>query len=207
MKEPQLLVWSFDIKYDPSRKREVSLLRGDDFLTLQLDETTARVPRQDWFRLETQIAERALSKWQFGQNVPSPLGLPEMRNLVRMIDSTASYQLFLACIEISTFLRIVDEPQHIIDRFGVLSGILVRLGGRNGLFFPPSEMLKESSQILDELVLNNRLGRLQVRTDENRETFFVPYVTPVAFKVPVSAEARQLWERIRNAHFERRRIG
>ncbi len=170
---------------------------------LDLNGVHAGIVLEDWQSLAVQVQDRSLTRWQHDPGIPPPMGTAQMKRLVREINSTPVYQLFLAAFDLVELLRIESDSDRMARRFGLLSDFMMRNGRRGGLYFPPREVFESTSQdVLDTLVLNNKLCRFEISSERSERLFsyYVPYATPVGFSTSIDTEVESVWAKIGRLH-------
>jgi hypothetical protein len=173
-------------------------------LRMTLDENyTAHVAMEDWPKLALKVDLGTLIDWR---ELPGNLTLrrdPDLSPVIERINSTASYQLMKAGIEIAEILQIVREPDYAGRRLLGLSGVFTRSGTRGTLFFPTRGLVDSvPSSVLTELVEANKLCRLVLEANGQTvdSTAYVPYATPITLARSLGREARRVWDSIREQY-------
>lgn len=157
----------------------------------------------DWLPLVQQVKEKELVKRHAPDLLLPPLGQPSILSVVQQISSTPTYQLFLAAIDIAEHINLVSESttETVARRFRSLDKWTPSAVGKGGLFFVPAD-IPAPSQAVNELIDNNKLGSAQLGFDGAQILrLYVPYATPIDFIIPVSKDAKNLWETISNLYY------
>ena len=185
-----------DSKYN-GRTRTARLTVDADSVAISLDEDCATIPRGEFVTLAIQVGGRDLKGWQSACIIGGPMA--RLRNVVRAIDSTASYQLFMAAVEIGSLLHIGCRDAH-LEILSPMEGCFAHLG-ENGLYFLDYGTAKELAKSLDALVAVNKLCRLTLESGNVPTVmYYVPYATPCDTPKPL----RSAWETIRGQYMEAR---
>jgi len=196
-----LVVESGDVGRRPAAIRSFRISRSRGRLTLILDRSIrADVPTTMWRGLYRQVRERTLTRWKHF-DVGGPLGTPRMRRLVMALDSTASYQLFLAAFDIANYLRLPYASNEQVETgFAELSDR--RIGGQSGdfLYFLPTSWEMEQ-EVVETLIVNNKLCRATISSREGRyrvSRLHTPYLTPSGFASAVGNDVIRAWNEVRS---------
>lgn len=108
------------------------------------------------------------------------------------LNTTPSYQLFYSGIHLTEVLGINDcNNDEIIEVFKRLVGKIELNKGKKGqLFFIPNGILDDNSCF--ELFFNGKIFSIDLfKGEESIGTrYFVPYVNPIGFKIPVSENTK-----------------
>lgn len=184
--------------------RSVTISGGSaDRLDLVLDDTaTVQFSENDWEDVAYRVDAGVRLDWLDPRSPFQLLQNPDLSPVIRLIDSTPSYQLFKAAFEIAQILRLVREPSHALRRLEGLSGVFTRYGTRGSLYFPTRDLLDAASpDALTTLVSGNKLCLLHLDVDEaSNKTYYVPYATPVGQVEASDDETKRLWDRIREEY-------
>lgn len=199
----RLRVQTGDVTRQPSTLRDfqVATARPLTEITLSFDNHEAHFLASEWPALLEQVKGRSLSHWKDSRIAP-PMGQADMQELLSVVSNTPSYQLFLAGFDLAEAVALVSEwPERVVLRRAI--GLTERLPsaiGPGGLFVVPDPLLGDNPDltVLEDLVRNNKLCRLRLDAGDSVEKYYVPYATPIGFVTPVSRQAKQLWDRLRD---------
>jgi len=169
----------------------------------------------DWDEFLAQVREREPHRWTTDPRLPGPMGEGGLPNVMRQLKTTPAYQLFLAGIDVATFLGLcqvgVPEqphflPYYVIRHSGQLVGFIPTVveGGR--LFFASDEIVNGQDQALAELLTNGKLGRATLTVDDDvvGSKYYVPYAVVGGFTTPVAHATRRFWDAVRAEYHAQR---
>ncbi|MBT3191918.1 MAG: hypothetical protein HN341_05125 [Verrucomicrobia bacterium] len=178
----------------------------DQFYLVELDDVASRLTPTQWNALRVAVASPSTAQWR--QGAVAPFDDPALQQLAGVIDTTPSFQLFLAAVEILDILETLVLPAPASPKelrnvlAGTFSDIATHAGRQKGLYFIPLETCEAlTQQVAEELVLSNKLCRLRIviGTDDVLQTYYVPYATPVSSAGDFSQDAYSVWRKIRAA--------
>lgn len=201
----ELKVTTGDTKHD-RRLRQVGLCfdQLNRNVRLTVDDAYVRLDLSHWQALAIQVRTRSLHEWLYKPDYPPPLGLSDVRKVTGRIDSTASYQLFMAAVEIAEVLHIHSDRGDLEVSIAFLYGRFISTS-QNGLFFLPQDFRHDSAAFLELLHLN-KICQLDITFDSVVESpspqcivlRYVPYATPSVSSM--TTQARLLWDQIRRLY-------
>ena len=185
--------WRMSLAYDASSAE----------ISVRFDDASGTCLRGDWDTLVEQVRTREPSRWQYS-DYPPPLGGP-LKAVVQKLKTTAAFQLFLAGFETAQLLGLVKHDWDSLLRLGpVLSDLYTGGGKRGGLYFPPEEWYeRQNSEVINELLRNNKIGRLIATSDNGTrfENVYIPYATPATLLHKLTPEARSAWGELRSLYY------
>ena len=168
-------------------------------IRIQMDDAVGVIIRDQWEMLIEQVKRREPSRWQYS-DYPPPLG-DELKGVVAKLNTTAAYQLFLAGFECAQLLGLISHDWDSIFRLGpVISDLYTGGGKRGGLYFPPDEWFeRQSEEVIDELLRNNKIGRLTATSNNGSQldNVYIPYATPATLPRDLSPDAKHAWDKLR----------
>ena len=191
---------------DAAPERAFLISHGADGYTLDFDGRRASVPNDAMQDLLVKVAEGAPAEWRYSSDPAIQTTFRPLNRILQCINSTPSYQLFLAGFHIGDAIGLFDlgrvcEPA-IADSFRHLVGSLPWPHGRKGrLFFIP-EGYVTTPEVELELMANGKVVSADLFTGEGEPTshvehkLFVPYATPIGFNTRVAPETVEAWIRI-----------
>jgi hypothetical protein len=191
---------------EPSTGRRTFSISAS-IVTFTFEEFSAELQPADWPAFVEQIKTRSLARWKYSGKMPAPLGNAAFQRLLNQVNSTPSYQLFLASVDIAEYVRLVTESDDraVWSTCRSLSGPIRSTLGPLRLFFLPDTLVTEADTAeAKELIDKNKLCELQaeIATYDPLKKYYMPYQTPQV--EPVGKDATNLWERIRRYFYEHR---
>lgn len=154
-----------------------------------------------------QVAEGTRVEWQYSKNPDIQSTFRPLNRILQCLNSTPSYQLFIAGFHIGDAIGMFDpdqvDDQAVADSFSYLVGALQAMHGKRGrLFFVPEGYAADPQTKL-ELLGNGKLFevncyRIDGATHHVGDKLFVPYATPMGFNTRVDRLTEETWRRIAN---------
>lgn len=200
---------------DAAPERLFVILHSANGYSLEFDGRRVLVPDAEIESLFTMISEHTSVEWRHSRDPEIQATFRPLNRVLQCINSTPSYQLFLAGFHVADAIGMfnLDQVQlpAIADSFRYLVGNLEWSRGKKGrLFFLP-EGYVPSDEVRLELMANGKLVSTNLYTGDtdpdhhvdNKE--FVPYATPIGFNTRVSVDTEATWRRI--SDLMRRQLG
>lgn len=190
---------------DPSAspERSFSIEHGIAGYALEFDSHRANVPVDAIQRLYRHVSEANHIDWQYSSDTEIQSTFRPLRRITQCINSTPSYQLFLAGFHIGDLIGLFNDdpldPDAIADEFRALDGNQPWPQGKRGrLFILPDGFVTDQS-VKNELIANGKLFEADLYIGDNHHVenkLCVPYATPIGFNTSVQAETESEWRRI-----------
>ncbi len=191
---------------DAAPERRFDIQNSQTDYRLSFDGRRAAVPRNEMYGVLQKVAEGTRIEWQHSTNPEVRLTFQPLNRILQCLNSTPSYQLFIAGFHIGDAIGIFEpdqiDDQVVLDSFSYLVGALQAMSGKKGrLFFIPDGYVA-TNQIRLELLGNGKLFSADCfRVDDagNQHVgnkMFVPYATPMGFNTRVGRETEEAWRRI-----------
>ena len=191
---------------DAAPEREFVVSHGDTGYQLEFDGRRATVPDAEIRDLLRQVTETTAVDWRHSSDPEIQATFRPLQRIVQCINSTPSYQLFLAGFHVGDSIGMFDLDQvatpAIADSFRCLVGTLHWPHGKKGHLFCIPEGYVNSETVRKELMANGKLFVVDLFVGDDGPTshvankLIVPYATPIGFNTRVEAETEETWRRV-----------
>lgn len=194
-------------------------ISSNGIINLALENSIVEIQKSNWKELFKQVSKRELTYWR-EYSSPLPIGSQEMKVLLNKINSTESYQLFLAGFDIANEIdlsNILPDKLYenntsydseisieIPEEVKLYSYLYKKLSGKsisidNSLnIFPENYYALIPREFKREIMLQNKIGTIKfIYGDKNIIDFiYKPYLTPIAPRTTLSLEAKEYLKKI-----------
>jgi hypothetical protein len=181
------------------RSFRIDVDRPPTSVQLSLSDVEGALAFDDWPALVEKVQQNELVKRRFSEGLPFPLSA--ISAVVNQIQSTPTFQLFLAGVDIAERIDLASESslENVKRRFLLIDKWMPSITGAGGLFFVPADMASQfQPRAVLELLQNNKLGEVVL---ENVKRYYIPYATPIGFLSKSSPKSEELWDEIRNLYY------
>jgi hypothetical protein len=186
-------------------ERAFAIGHGPAGYRLEYDGNTATVPAEEMQNLLDRVGKGTSVEWRHSSDRAMQTTFRPLSRILQCINSTPSYQLFLAGFHVGDAIGLFDlkrlQEPAVADSFRYLVGTLHWSHGRRGrLFFIPDGYV--TSGVEQELIGNSKVVAADLFTGDVAPTshvehkLFVPYATPLGFNTRVSEETEVAWRQI-----------
>ncbi|MGA2443673.1 MAG: hypothetical protein ACLQNE_39120 [Thermoguttaceae bacterium] len=186
-------------------ERDFTVAHDDHGYALQFDGRRVTVPDDAIQDLLTRVIEGTTVEWRYSRDSANQATFRPLNRILQRLNSTPSFQLFLAGFHIGDSIGMFDYGQigepAVADSFRYLVGNLPWAGGKRGrLFFIPDGYANAVVEL--ELMANGKVVAADLYTGDAEPTdhiehkLFVPYATPIGFNTQVRPETEQAWRQI-----------
>lgn len=187
---------------DEVQRRRFQVGRSNQGFELEFDNAKCLVSLShidDVFRI---VSHHVLPEWQYSKDKEIQSVFRPLNRILTVINSTPSYQLFLAGFQIADEIDLLRQGE--IDESAVIAAfhrlnmaVRWKEGKKGSLFFIPDGYVS-NSVVLQELISNGKLFWVILRSEVSilEEKLAVPYATPIGFNTLVSEDTEATWRRI-----------
>jgi hypothetical protein len=217
----KLILETGDVEAKPTVIRNISIeLKDSKDIEFSFENKLAIIQQSQWAIFIDQVEKRELKMWKL-KRYPPPIGNYDFVNLLRNINTTSQYQLFLAVVDVAKELNFPNIYE--LEQFSGLprtfsdlqySAPLVNklmfyfqkklnyklISSDKSLFILPLTFYDLTSPELKELIIFNQLGKIKINYlfESFIEFYYRPYFSPFAFRGQLSEKAKQLLQHIGN---------
>ena len=175
-------------------------------IELSYNSSKARVSYEDFLDLAKQISVTTRIDWEYSKDSKVESTFRPLNRIIKCIDSTPSYQLFLAGFHIAETIGLLSlrdvSIESIPDSFRYLVGNVPWPAGKKGSLFFLREGEVQDQEIQKELFTNGKIFSCQLVCGDDSHSsihelkLFVPYATPIGFGTKVGENTKVEWRRI-----------
>jgi len=191
---------------DAAPERDFVISHDGRGYTLEYDGRRANVPDNEIRQLLARVIAGTSVEWRHSSDPEIRTTFRPLNRILQCINSTPSYQLFLAGFHVGDSIGLFDltevQPPAVADSFRYLVGNLPWTEGKKGrLFFIPDGYVT-TDEVRGELMANGKIFVIDLRVGDEDPTshvenkLVVPYATPIGFNTRLSANTEESWRRI-----------
>ena len=188
-------------------ERQFSIAHDANGFTLTFDGRQANVPNDHILDLLSKVSAGTSVEWRHSTNPEIQATFRPLNRILMCINSTPSYQLFLAGFHIADAIGVFDfgvvQRPAIDDSFRYLVGNLPwQREGKKGALFVLPEGYVQGADVILELMANGKLFSADLYSGDQEPNhhvenkLFVPYATPMGFNTRVTADTEVAWRRV-----------
>lgn len=186
---------------------DFSVHLGQNVCKLVYNGNAASVTYEQLLDLASKVATTSRVDWEYPRDSDIETTFRPIERITKCIDSTPSYQLFLAGFHIAevigmlslTDIRLESVPNSF--RYNLL-GNIPWPNGKNGRLFFLRDGEVSNSDVQHQLLANGKLFLASMFVDDGagpqhlEEKLFVPYANPIGFNTEVADATKDAWKRI-----------
>lgn len=190
-----------------SPERHFFITHGTNGFELTFDGRRVNVPNDHMVDLLAKVSSGTSVDWRHSRNPDIQATFRPLDRVLTCLNSTPSYQLFLAGFHIADTIGVFDyevlQQPAIEDSFRYLVGNLPwQREGKKGALFALPEAYVQGADVILELMANGKLFSADLYSGDQipdhhiNNKLFVPYATPIGFNTRVSADTELAWRRV-----------
>jgi hypothetical protein len=178
----------------------------DTGYSLEFNGNRANVPNEHMAQLARTVSETTRVDWQYSRDTEIQNTFRPLNRILQCINSTPSYQLFLAGFHIAETIGMLSldvvSSETVPDSFTYLVGNLPWPRGKQGRLFVLREGTITDAVVRNELIANGKLFESQLWFDDDNgmhhvgDKLIIPYATPIGFNTQVHPQTEEAWRRI-----------